>query len=182
MNIRNRLPEFEQILQVYSVIVLMIYGWTIYWYIWKIPSWIYYLPIGNILSIYTYAASVNFLESLLIIFGLVAVAVILPFTWLKESFAAVGSAFIIPSLAYIMYVSGKFEAVSDNYYPRELLHLAPYILITALMFAFITAKWNVHSRILSEISSRTVIFVYISIPVSVLSIVYVLVKNLVGSR
>lgn len=181
MNIRKRLPGAFQIAQVLAVIMLMVYGWTLYWYLWKVPSWMYYLTLGELAGIYAYAASVNLLESLLALAGLLLLAFFLPRAWLSDSFAARGTAFLLPLLAYIMVLSNSFETVSEKNYPSTLIHWSPLALGFALLLAYLAGKWTPLRRALEKFSARAVIFLYVFLPISVISLTYVLITNLLRS-
>lgn len=181
MNIRKRLPGAFQIAQVYAVIMLMVYGWTLYWYVWKVPSWIYYLTLGELAGVYAYAASVNLLESLLILAGLLLLAFLLPRAWLSDSFAARGTAFLVPLLGYIMVLSNSFKTISEKNYPSALIDWSPAALGIALLLAYLAGKWSPLRRALEEFSARAVIFLYIFVPISAISLAYVFVINLLRS-
>ncbi len=181
MNIRERLPEASQIAQVFGAIVLMTYGWTLYWYVWKVPSWLYYLTPGEMAGVYAYAASLNLLESLLALAALLLAAALSPRAWLSDCFAARGTAFILLTLGYLMYLSNSFATVSEKDYPAELIRWLPLALAAALFAAYLTGKWTPLRRALEDFSARTVIFLYILLPVSGLSLIYVLAVNLLRS-
>ena len=66
----GRLPERKNILGVYAVIVTLVYSWTLFTSFYKLPSWMFYLTIWQILSVYAYAFSVNLLESILALTGI----------------------------------------------------------------------------------------------------------------
>lgn len=181
MTILNRLPKREQIIPVYAVTVMMIYGWTLYRYIWEIPSWLYFLPLTDIVRIYAYALSVNFIESLVVLMLLLVICIILPMNWFYESFVARGSTLVILLLGYLMYFSNSFKSISGDFDPRTLINWTPAILIVIAMLVFASGRISVLSRIVGDFSSRAVIFLYILIPASVFSLLYVVIRNVFWS-
>jgi hypothetical protein len=103
----KRVPKLQQIAPVYAVIVMMVYGWTIYWYLWKFPSWTYYLSLPDILSILAYSLSTNIIESLAILAILIVLCILLPRNWFYDSFIVRGSVAVILLLGYLMYFPGS---------------------------------------------------------------------------
>ena len=65
--LQSRIPRGNEIISVFAVAVFMVYTWTMYVSFWNLPSWLMYLEIGEIFSIYAYAFLVNFLESILLL-------------------------------------------------------------------------------------------------------------------
>jgi hypothetical protein len=173
----NRLPKLQQIIQVYAIIVMMVYGWSIYWSIREIPSWLYFLSLADILRIYAYMLSVNFMESLVVLLLPLLICVILPKKWFYESFITCGSMLVVLLLGYLMYFSNSFKSIAEEDYPRVLINWTPVILITIILLVFAAGKIRVLSRIVEDFSSRAVIFLYISIPTSIFSIFYVVIRN-----
>ena len=55
--ISERMPDLKNILAVYAFIVTLVYSWTLFTSFYKLPSWLFYLSIGQILSVYAYAFS-----------------------------------------------------------------------------------------------------------------------------
>ena len=177
MSIVNRLPKLSQIIPVYAVIVMMIYGWSIYWFIWEVPSWLYFLSLVDILRIYAYTLSVNFIESLVVLLLLLLICVILPKKWFYESFIVRGSILVVLLLGYLMYFSNLFKSFAEEDYPRTLINWMPVILIAIVLLVFVVGKIRILSSIVEDFSSRAVIFLYISIPTSIFSLFYVVIRN-----
>jgi hypothetical protein len=61
--ISDRLPGWDRIAPVYAMIVLLICGWMTWWFCRNVAGWINFLNFGEILVVYAYALTTNFLES-----------------------------------------------------------------------------------------------------------------------
>jgi len=181
MTILDHLPKLRQIIPVYAVIVMMIYGWTIYWYFWEIPSWIYFLSLADIFRIYAYALSLNFLESLIVLLLLLVICILLPRSWFYQSFVARASVFVILLLGYLMYFSNSFKSIVTEDYPQALIAWTPAVFVVIAILVFVTGRLRPVSRWMEDFSSRAVIFLYISIPASIFSLLYVAIRNLFWS-
>jgi len=88
----NRFPKVAQLAPVYALTVLLVYGWTILWFFWKLPSWLFFMTIGEILGVVAYAMSMNLLESLCVVLIPVLLSVALPQKWFYDKFVVCGAA------------------------------------------------------------------------------------------
>ncbi len=179
MNITERIPNRSQIAAVYAVVVMMVYGWTLAWLLWKIPSWLYFLPLSDILGIYAYALAENFAQSLFVIAILIGLCILLPAKWFYESFVAQGATLVILLLGYLMYFSYSFKSIYAKDYPQILANWLPAALVLTILLVFAVGRSKRLSGVLEEVSTRAVIFLYITIPASILSLLYVLGRNII---
>ena len=63
----KRIPSWGKIVPVFAVIVLIVYAWTIIWFFWKLPSWLFFLNAGEILTAFAYSLATNLAESLVVL-------------------------------------------------------------------------------------------------------------------
>ncbi|HEY3476819.1 MAG TPA: hypothetical protein VGK56_19535, partial [Anaerolineales bacterium] len=87
----SRLPDRRAIIQVYAVIAVMFAGWTITAFLWKLSAWLLLLNLGEVFILFSYAMAANFLESLIILAGLLAACVFLPPRFLRDDFVVRGT-------------------------------------------------------------------------------------------
>ncbi|MEW6400363.1 MAG: hypothetical protein AB1649_01115 [Chloroflexota bacterium] len=174
MGIYSRLPKQKEIASVYAVIVLMIYGWTIFKFNYNLPGWLYYLNLGEIASVLAYSLVTNLLESLMVVFGMVVVAVVLPKKWFLDAFVARGTVVSILILALLMYVASQFKTL--DYYPSEIVRWSPVLLVLIAVIAYLLGRVSFTRRMLELFADRALIFLYITIPLSVVSLVVVLFR------
>jgi hypothetical protein len=172
----GRMPKAQELAAVYGTIVLILYGWTIYWYTWKLPSWLYFMTLGEMLGAYSYALVVNFLESLIVLFLPVFLCVILPARWFREKFVSRSVALVIPLFIALMYYLSVITSLQNL--PPGLGRMSLLVLVGIAFVSFLFGRITFLRRILEEIASRAVIFLYIFMPLSALSILVVLVRNL----
>jgi hypothetical protein len=172
----KRMPTSQQLAPVYGVIVLIVYGWTIYWYIWKLPSWLYFLTLGEMAVAFAYAMVVNFLESALVLAVPVLFCLLLPSRWFRDQFVAQGTALVIFSLAALI----KYLAVIITLQAIPAgMGVSVLLVVAGIVFAvFLVGRVGFLRNIVSEIASRATIFLYIFIPISVISILVVVGRNL----
>ena len=173
----NHMPTVQQLAAVYGVIVLIVYGWTIYWFAWKLPSWLYFLTLGEILSTFSYAMVVNFIESLIALFVLVLICLLLPPRWFRDRFAALGTSLVVLSLVALMKYVGIIIALQG--FPPGMGRSALLAIVGIIFLVFLIGRVNLFLRVIEEIANRTVIFLYIFLPISAISFLVVLIRNIV---
>jgi hypothetical protein len=111
MKISSKLPGKQQIAQVFAVISILLYGWTTYRFIEKLPSWLYYLNVGEIISNYSFTLVLNFLEALLFISLVLVIGFLLPRRFFMQRFVAHGSLLAIFCLGYLIYLAMHWSTV-----------------------------------------------------------------------
>jgi len=170
----NRLPNLKQIAPVYAICVIIIYSWTIVWFFWTVPAWLFYLNIWEILLIYAYLVATNFLESLLVICAPIGLSFILPSRWFRDTFVARGTSLVVLGLGYFMFLADQFQNRDD--YPSILLKLWSVALASGLilLLVFIVGKTSFIKKAVEFIAEQATVFLFISIPISLISLVVVL--------
>lgn len=175
MNIFKKIPKSEDIASVYAVIVIMIYFPTINIFFWKFPSWILSSTLGDIFAIYSYMVTINFLESLLVFVALLVLCIVLPRKWFYDHFVSRGASLVILTLGFFIYLGRSMQP--GMLFPWNLIHQLPLISLLIVMLVFLLDKISFLQKILKETANRFIVFLYISIPISILSLLVVVVRN-----
>ena len=176
MTVFKRLPTRRQIAPVFAAITVMIYPWTIAWFLWKLPSLLYYMNAGEIVAMFTYLMAANLLESVLVLCGPVLLSMALPAKWFQQVFVARGAALVMPGLGYLMFIANHFQSRDDYpaiFFKKWSLGLAFF---TLFLFVFLAGKVAFLGKAIEFITDRAVIFLYIFIPISLLSLVAVVFR------
>jgi hypothetical protein len=177
LDISSRIPARDKLIPVYAVIVLMVYSWTLLWFNYNLSAWLGFLNMGEIISIFTYAMVVNFLESLAVLAGIILLCALLPARLFLDAFVARGAALAILVLALMMFIAKQFSI--PQYYPAELIRWSPAILAAILVVVFFLGKVAILRKTIEFVADRAIIFLYISIPVSIICILSVIVGNII---
>lgn len=88
---RERIPPSYETLRLYATIVFLIYGWTSIAFLWKLPSWSYFLNALEITMVAAYILVSNMLESLIVLGVFLFISLVLPPRWLRNDLAVRGS-------------------------------------------------------------------------------------------
>jgi hypothetical protein len=181
----NRLPIGSEILSVFNVILFVVFGWSIRGFLFVLPSFLLYYQLGDIAAILFYMLAFALLESLFLTFGLVLISIIFPSNWLKTGFGYKG--FLVLSVSTIglvlyqgYYKVGFFQAfIKDDYstlFPM-LIGFVVCLIILGLLFWIFKNSSRIKSSLLTFIDQFGV-FAYIYIPLGLIGLIVVLVRNL----
>jgi hypothetical protein len=176
-SIIKKFPHWKQIALVYAVAVVMIYAWSLLHFFWRLPSWLYFSTVGEIVVILAYLFSVNFLESILVLLAPVFMSIILPQKWFHDRFVTKGILLVSLGLGYLLYFDGKIQA--DAPFPYELAKWTPLIFVPILALVFLLDRVGFIGRILEELADRLTIFLYIFVPLTAVSLLIVLIRNFI---
>lgn len=161
---------------VYAIVVVVLYGWSLMRFLWRLPSFLMYSNMGDIGIVLAYLMTVNLLESLVLICFPVLLCAILPQRWLRDAFVVKGALMVSLGLYCLNYYSSRIDP--DLPLPLTLINWLPVILILIIMVSLALGEIKFVSKIVADISDRFVIFLYISIPLSLVSLLVVLVRNI----
>jgi hypothetical protein len=177
MLLKNRLPSLQQILAVFGIILLIFYGWTLIWFFWKLPSWEYFLTLGEISTILAYSMATNLLESLAVLLVPLLISIILPKNWFKDFFISRASSLVILGLGYTMLIT-KYITSENDYYPQNLVRLLPLAGVLILVLTFLIDRIPLLHKLLGGLADRATIFSYIFAPLGLISLLVVIVRNI----
>ena len=171
-SITQRLPALNQIYPVYGLIVLFTYGWSLLAFSWLLPSTIKYLTVGELAIMLAYQFYVVFIDSLLALLFTLLISIALPPKWFRDEFIARSSAVIICTLSLLAYL---------NYNKVAAEHIWIYILIAIgllVILLILIQRINLLKKIILNLADRSIIFMYLSVPLSAISMVVVLIRNI----
>lgn len=145
-------------------------------FFWRLPSWLYFSAIGEILVFFAYTAAFNLIESVAVLVLVSVLIFILPRSWGYEQFVPKGTLFVVATFGCLIYLNNIFSETSLFELSRRqwLLWLGVEGLALMLPLTRVPAL----CRLLEALADRFVVFLYIITPVSVLSLLFVLIRNL----
>ena len=120
---------------------------------------------------------VNLLESILVLLAPLFMSIILPQKWFHDRFVTKGTLLVVLGLGYLMYFNNHLQYQIP--FPVGLVTWMPAIVIAIIVLVFLIDRFRFLDRVLDEVSSRLLIFLYISIPVSLVSLLVVLIRNII---
>ncbi|MBE0670164.1 MAG: hypothetical protein IH588_06230 [Anaerolineales bacterium] len=171
----KRFPKIGQILPVYAVGVTTVFSWAIITTVKEIFSnWSLYFGVADILSLFAYVMVGAFLESLLLIFFLLMIGFVLPRKIFLDKFVLRGTVLIISFLVTIMYYYTQTpmgEALENT------SKLGIFFILTLILMT-LGESIPIVDKFVNSMANRFVIFLYIYLPVSFISILTIIFRNL----
>jgi hypothetical protein len=161
---------------VFGVTALFLYGWTTYWFLWKLPSWLYYLRISEIFSIAFYSLSVNLVECLVFLVASLGLSLLLPRRWFRDFFVPAGSLLNIFLCVFLVYFT-NLMSVLDAFSYTAVVQAASAVVLAPIL-AILLSRPRFISSFIIGLADRTKVFLYFLIPASIGSLFIVVFKIL----
>lgn len=175
LSITEKIPKLQDIAPVYAVIVMMIYPWTLTRYFWKLSSWILFASVGDLAALFAYMVVVNLLESILVLLVPLAMSVVLPQRWFYDRFKTRSISLVLFGLGFLIYLNRNLHA--DAPFPLTLVRWIPFAAVAILVLVFLVDQVGFLRNVLEEVANRLTVFLYISIPISAVSLLVILLRN-----
>jgi hypothetical protein len=153
---------------------MLVYGWSIFQFIRELPGWLKFLTLGEISSILAYTFALDFLESLLVLAGLIVISVILPTKWFRDNFIVRAGVSALYLLGFFMFAASQPDPSKqpDNYILRRIIDL--------VLLQYVVRDVSLLRKAITSLADRSTVFLYLSIPASLLALVVVLYRNILG--
>lgn len=174
--IGNRFPSLQENIQVYAVIAGFLYTWTILRLFWELPSWLKFLTVGELVPLFAYALSTDLLESLLVLAGLNLACFLLPRGWFRISFIPGSFLLVVFGLGYLIYFFSAFEKEAVHPSGLWLWSIAFYVLL--IPFSLFAGRIAGVKNLAELISDRLIVFLYLIVPFSLLSVLFIAFRNI----
>ena len=173
----KRFPARTDIPPVFAVITFMLYAWTLVHFFWALPSQSFYLYIGEIFSVFSYALTETLFESLALLGFLLALCFLLPPAVLRDVFVVRGTSLALILTGSVMLFWNRFSALGLSMAGNIYLWTA----VTngaALLIAFLSTRIGILAKVLAGFADRLIVFLYLLMPLSAIALGTVLVRSL----
>jgi hypothetical protein len=174
---RNRLPKPQAIVQVYAVIAFMLSAWTITAFVWKLSTWIKFLNLGEIFTIFSYAMLANLLEGVLVLVLFLVVGALLPPRFLRDDFIVRGTILSVGLTGALMAYLGLYMKFAlEN---KAQILAGPLVMLAwMILLLVLSAKLHWLRAAAVWLSDRLTVFLFILLPLYLILSGYVLIRNL----
>ena len=175
--IRNRFPHRSEIIAVLSVAVFVCFSWSILGFFHKLSSFLLYLKLGEIGAIFAYMMAFAMLESLLVTAILILLSALLPSSWLRDGFAYKGFVILLIATADAFLFQKSLQEIFPSTLNLALFSVVPILLI-AILISLLHAQPKVQN-LLIKVQDRFLIMLFVYLPIGLISLLAVTVRNLV---
>lgn len=178
-NFSSRLPAVNDLLSVSALIVFFVYSWSLIIFFWNFPRFILFLTLREIAAIGAYSFSIALADSVLIVSLTLIAAGALPARWIRSDFVPRGGVIgmgIFGASIFLQSVSGNLYRMDD----LRIALLCVLLIVLIGLLAYVAARAVWLASALTKLAQTSEIFFYLYIPISVLSVFVVLIRNLIG--
>ena len=174
--LKTRLPSFASLVPVYSVIAFFVFGWEVYRYAWRLPSWLHYLTLGELLGIFSYAMLTGLVESLLILGFLLGLSALLPARFLRDVFIVRGTAISLGWLVSLIVFWIAYER--DGSLENFMVAWTVGALFLTVLLARLSTRVRWLGVFLAALADRLTVFLFLLMPLAALGLVVVFIRNI----
>jgi len=178
---QSKAPSRTDIEPILAIVVFMVFSWTLYRMFWQVPSWSFYLNVWDILIIAAYVLSQALFESFIILGFIIGLCIIFPKRIFCDKFIVQGSLLAMVICLSAFAIQRKIGLIYGlNLY--ELIIYPIAFLVAVVFWIFIISLFNRWlpwlADLIKSIADRMTIFLYLYIPLGVVGIVVVALRNL----
>ncbi|MDO8755667.1 MAG: hypothetical protein Q7J80_17365, partial [Anaerolineales bacterium] len=146
-------------------------------FIFKLQAWLSILSAGEIVSGLFYGLALNLLESLAILFVLMALCCVLPAGWFKDAFVARGTWLVSFVLGSILVYFQVYASLSEGFMPTIYLWSIATLAL-AIPVGFFGGRIPLLRNVAIAIADRFIVLLLIFIPASLLSLFVIIYRNI----
>jgi len=176
LNINKRFPTHKDLVPVFAVGVTILFSWAIISSAQEvITNWSLYFNMPDILSIYAYILTGALIESCILISALLIISLILPSKLFLDRFILRGTILTMTFLGSIMYLysqtltSGILGMITTWFW---------FFMASTMILLVLSESIPVIARFFELIADRCTIFLYIYLPISLISVFVVIIRNM----
>jgi len=177
--LRERLPARGEVLGVFAAAAFVAYTWTLYISFWRLPSWFFFLSLGEIVALYAYAFVMNFAESLLLLSIALVPCLVLPQSWWRNSFVARGVVLVVVVFASAQMHLSKYPTLDlrEGFVGSQFSWWLHTLWITAFL-ALLAGRIGWFKIGLEKFADQLSIFLYLYIPMTAIGLVVMIARNI----
>jgi hypothetical protein len=168
----KRLPSFSDIVPVYAVIAFMLFAWSILLFFWYLPSWLNFMTFNDLLGVFSYVMASSFIEGLAFLFFLLLLSFIPPQKYFRDEFAVYGTSTALCVIGLIIT-----RLVLFNFWSMSIPQFKTLLFLFPVIFSILAVVLRPVRQALLWLSDRLIVFLYILLPVSILSLLVIVVRN-----
>ena len=181
-HLKSKLPSRQEVLPVFSVIVFIVFTWALYRMFFQVPSLLFYMHVWDVLIISAYVLAFALFESMVILGLLLIFSLVFPAKYFKDNFVAQGSTVVLMISMGAVALQRKMKIMYrlDGW---ELI-LYPFVILAAIVFvvfasSYIYDHFKILPRIINTVAERMIVFVLLYVPLSILGLLLVFVRNII---
>jgi hypothetical protein len=176
----KRFPSLGEIIQAFAFTAFLVYGRMLFIFVWKLPSWLMYLTVGEIFSILSYSLFFAVLECLGLTLILAGICFILPAKWFRDAFVVRSTWLVAVWLISLMLYFARMSALGLELGLTVVEYLYSWTFVTlgiAALVVYASTRIRIMRTSALWFADRTIIFLFVLIPASLVGLIVVLYRN-----
>ncbi len=172
--IKKRIPESNEMLIALGMALFVVHSWSLRMFFFRVPSFLLYMGVGQILAVLAYMMAFALLESLFVTLILILVSAILPLKWLRDGLGY--KSFIIILVAAV--ASYLIQREIESTYPgiKTLLLWAAETGTPMIALLLLAGFFKPVRKVFQFLSEQVSVMVFIYLPIGVISLVVVIFR------
>lgn len=173
----KRIPSIQRLSATFGLILFVIHTWSIWQFLYRVPSYLMYLDIINLLAVFAYYMGFALLESLILLIILIFVAMILPTDWYAINFDAMNLPIVlisaISAVGFQKQLGNAYEGINP------IIQWLGSTLLMISCLAILTRTLSNLRNFSSKVMDRISIMIYLYLPIGLFSLLVVMYRNLI---
>lgn len=167
----RRFPSQKELIAVYAVIVFALYSWMLMVFAYDLSGLLVFLTLEEIVTQVAYGFASVFLESLFVLFFLVFTHFLFP-----SRFVVLGVVFLLFMFPYAVFAIDLLNGLQNLAWVPWLWGLMIFLLGCVVFVSSLVDRTFAIRKFMENIADRAIIFLYIFLPCSLLSIAFVFIR------
>jgi hypothetical protein len=151
----------------------MLFAWSILQFFWYLPSWLYFMRPADLIGVFSYIMVSSFIEGLAFLFLLLLLSFLPPQKYFRDEFAVYGTSISLCVIGLIMA-----RVVLYNIFEMAIPYFKTLLILSPIIVSFLAIVIRPVRQALLWLSDRLIVFLYLLVPLSVLSLLVIVVRNI----
>ncbi|MGD8405926.1 MAG: hypothetical protein PVJ21_19885 [Anaerolineales bacterium] len=177
---KKRIPNKTEIRLVFGIIVFLVFGWAIWFFLYELPSQLLNTRWVDIIYNFMTLMATALLESIFTGIGLMVLSFLLPIKWFREGFPYKSFVTLGVMVGIIFWYRKVF--INDDFFPSIDIVSSGLIIFflvwVALLFAIHYGKPL--QRFVYFLEERIEIFLYLYVPLGIIGFLTILIMSVVA--
>lgn len=152
------------------------FSWSLFNFFNKLSSFLLYFTPGEIAAVFAYMMAFALLESLAVTGILVLAGALLPQRWLRDGFGYKGFVLLLIAAADAILLQKLLDTAFPSPWTLLLVTLVP-LALSVIVLAILQSRPGVQN-LLVQVQDRFLVVLFLYLPIGVISILAVTVRNL----
>jgi hypothetical protein len=177
----EKLPSRQEATTVLSVVVFIIFSWTLYRMFWYVPSWLEHLSIWSVATTAAYVLSFALLESIIVFVLVCSLSLVFPRRIFKQQFTAQACSIVAGLSVGAYLLQRKMKLIYRLSYLELLVYPVMILLclvILILILYYIFKRFEYIARFIRLLAERMTVFLYVYVPLGLLGWLVVIFRNI----